>query len=230
VSAAAVPLLAQEVPLHRRWSAALLALSILAVASSADATPRHSHRHARGATQAVIVCNERGCSDRVPAAAADAAVTSAETPRAHKRRAHLDANGNEVIISRRPSGCPYEFCGCEASIYLFGHMRRELNLASNWIKAFARTAPAAGMVAARNHHVMVLMRHVDGDEWLVHDGNSGGGFTREHVRSIRGYVIVDPRAPRAFKTVSHRPPRSHRATTVVETARSATEANASANY
>jgi hypothetical protein len=227
VSAAAVPLLAQEVPLHRRWSVALLALPIFAVAFPAGATPRHAHRHSHASTQNVIVCNERGCSDRAPAAAADAAVTSAQTPRAHRRRAHLDANGNEVIISRRPSGCPYEFCGCEASIYLFGHVRRELNLASNWIKAFARTTPAAGMVAARNHHVMVLMRHVDGDEWLVHDGNSGGGYTREHVRSIRGYVIVDPRAPRAMKTVSHRPPR---AATMAETAKSAMDANASANY
>jgi hypothetical protein len=61
----------------------------------------------------------------------------------------------------------------------------------------------------------------------VHDGNSGGGYTREHVRSIRGYVIVDPRAPRAMKTVSHRPPR---AATMAETAKSAMDANASANY
>jgi hypothetical protein len=227
VSAAAVPLLAQEVPLHRRWSVALLALSFLAVASSADATPRRSHRH--GSTQSVIVCKERGCSDRMPAVAADAAVTSAQTPRVHRQRAHLDANGNEVIISRRPSGCPHEFCGCEASIYLFGRMRRELNLASNWIKAFERTTPAAGMVAARNHHVMVLMRHVDGNDWLVHDGNSGGGYTREHVRSIRGYVIVDPRAPRTVKTVSHRPPRA-RAAAVARTLPSGADANASANY
>jgi hypothetical protein len=28
---------------------------------------------------------------------------------------------------------------------------------------------------------------------MVHDGNSGGGLTREHVVSIRGYVIVNPR-------------------------------------
>jgi hypothetical protein len=225
VSAAAVPLLAQEVPLQRPWSVALLALPLLAAASSAGATPRHSHR----ATQAVIVCNERGCSDRVPAVAADAAVGSAATPRVHRQRAHLDANGNEVVIGRRPAGCPYEFCGCEASIYLFGRVRRDLNLASNWIKAFDRTAPAAGMVAARNHHVMVLMRHVDGNDWLVHDGNSGGHLTREHVRSIRGYVIVDPRAPRTMKTVSHRPHPTRRAT-MAETVRSATEANASANY
>jgi hypothetical protein len=37
------------------------------------------------------------------------------------------------------------------------------------------------------------MSHVEGNNWLVHDGNSGGGLTREHVRSIKGYVIVNPR-------------------------------------
>ena len=39
---------------------------------------------------------------------------------------------------------------------------------------------------------MVLIRHVDGDDWFVHDGNSGHHLTREHIRSIRGYVIVNP--------------------------------------
>jgi hypothetical protein len=49
------------------------------------------------------------------------------------------------------------------------------------------------MAAARSGHVMVLMSHVEGNNWLVHDGNSGGGMTRQHVRSIKGYVIVNPR-------------------------------------
>ena len=48
------------------------------------------------------------------------------------------------------------------------------------------------MAAVRNHHVMVLMSHVGGSDWMVHDGNSGGGLTRDHVRSINGYIIVDP--------------------------------------
>jgi len=102
-----------------------------------------------------------------------------------------DANGS--VISRRPAGCPHAFCGCEASLYLFGHIRAELNLASNWLRKFPRTSPAPGMAAVRNHHVMVLMSHVEGNDWFVHDGNSGGGLTREHVRSIRGYAIVNPR-------------------------------------
>jgi hypothetical protein len=31
----------------------------------------------------------------------------------------------------------------------------------------------------------------------VHDGNSGGGLTRDHVRSISGYIIVDPQGSRS---------------------------------
>ena len=96
-----------------------------------------------------------------------------------------------AVVGRRPDGCPRQFCGCEASRYVFGKVRPELNLASNWAR-FPRTSPAAGMVAVRNHHVMVLMRHASGNEWLVHDGNSGNGLTREHVMPISGYTIVNP--------------------------------------
>jgi hypothetical protein len=76
-------------------------------------------------------------------------------------------------------------------------IRPNLNLASNWIRKFPRTSPGSGKVAVRNHHVMVLMSHVSGNDWLVHDGNSGGGSTREHVRSINGYIIVDPQGSRS---------------------------------
>ncbi len=96
-----------------------------------------------------------------------------------------------AVVGSRPAGCPHQFCGCEASRYVFGKVRPELNLASNWAK-FPRSTPASGMVAVRNHHVMVLIRHEGGKNWLVHDGNSGKGLTREHVRSISGYIIVNP--------------------------------------
>ena len=114
--------------------------------------------------------------------------------RQHERTRHYrsDANGNGVI-GRRPAGCPHAYCGCEASRFVFGVIKADLNLAANWIRKFPRTSPAPGMAAARNHHVMVLMSHVGGSNWLVHDGNSGHGLTREHVRSISGYKIVDPR-------------------------------------
>jgi hypothetical protein len=102
-------------------------LSIL-VGATADAKPRH-HRQ-----QSPIVCDDRGCSD------------NAGQPRVAK--VATDANGNsEAVVSRRPEGCPHAFCGCEASLYLFGHIRADLNLASNWARKFPRTSPAPGMAA-----------------------------------------------------------------------------------
>ncbi len=101
-----------------------------------------------------------------------------------------------TVIGGRPAGCPYRFCGCEASRYVFGVLRPDLFLASNWIRKFPRTSPAPGMAAARSGHVFVLISHVSGHDWLVHDGNSGGHLTRRHVRSIARYVIVNPHASR----------------------------------
>jgi hypothetical protein len=97
-----------------------------------------------------------------------------------------------VILGGRPAGCPSRFCGCGASLYVFGRIIPTLNLAANWLR-FPRTAPASGMVAARRGHVFVLKQHLAGNTWLVHDSNSGRGRTRVHPRSIAGYVIVNPR-------------------------------------
>lgn len=162
------------VQLLKHWILPLAAILSIAVINPAEAKPKRAH--------GVITCDMRGCSDW---ASADQAAAS---------RPVIDANGNSdaAVVGDRPSGCPHAFCGCEASRYVFGEIRPELNLASNWIRKFPRTEPAPGMVAARAHHVMVLMSHVGGNDWMVHDGNSGGGLTREHVESIRGYVIVDP--------------------------------------
>ncbi len=128
----------------------------------------------------VIVCNQFGCSDR---------------PQPGKRTVisatAVDANGNGAVVGHRPAGCPYRYCGCEASLYVFGEIRPKLEVARNWRVMFPRSAPAPGMAAVRTHHVMVLMRHAGGDLWLVHDGNVNH-VTREHVVSIRGYTIVDP--------------------------------------
>ncbi|MFA6266560.1 MAG: hypothetical protein WC670_12730 [Pseudolabrys sp.] len=195
-----------------------MTIASLATVSTAEAKPKHRH-HAQAQSQARVTCDHRGCSDNPTAVAAgqatqrarggrrarlarannDATVTATgqtQTAAAGRRRAVADANGNGIIIGSRPSGCPSRFCGCEASLYVFGTIRKDLNLAANWVRKFPRTQPASGMVAARSGHVFVLMRQVDGNQWLVHDGNSGGGRTREHVRSIAGYAIVDPHASR----------------------------------
>ena len=67
-----------------------------------------------------------------------------------------------MLVERRPA----------RGIY-FGHVRADLNLAFNRKRKFPRTSPAPRMAAVGNHHVSVLMSHVDGNKWLVHDGNPG---------------------------------------------------------
>ena len=97
---------------------------------------------------------------------------------------------SEVVS--HPDGCPHvAFCGCGAAVRVFGKAVRSLWLAVNWL-GFSRTDPAPGMVGVTRHHVMVLESHVQGDQWVVYDANSGGHLTRVHVRSIAGYTIVNP--------------------------------------
>lgn len=102
------------------------------------------------------------------------------------------AEGAGQVVGGRPSGCPHSFCGCAASIRVFGRIVPGLNLAANWLR-FPRTSPAPGMVAARHGHVFVLEQHLGGDVWMAYDGNSGGRATRIHARSLRGYAVVNPR-------------------------------------
>lgn len=101
------------------------------------------------------------------------------------------ASGLSQVIGGRPAGCPSAYCGCGASLHLFGRIIPSLNLAANWFR-FPRAAPAPRMAAVRRHHVFVLERHVSGDVWIVFDANSGGHATRMHARSIAGYQIVNP--------------------------------------
>ena len=108
--------------------------------------------------------------------------------------ATAEVNGSRgQVVGSRPAGCPRSFCGCGASIRVFGHIVPGLNLASNWLR-FPRTAPAPGMVAARRGHVFVLEQHLGGAMWMAYDANSGGHATRLHARSVRGYAVVNPRA------------------------------------
>jgi len=109
------------------------------------------------------------------------------------RNARAEATvGRGQVVGGRPAGCPRSFCGCGASIRVFGHIVPGLNLAANWLR-FPRTSPAPGMVAARRGHVFVLEQHVEGDTWMAYDANSGGRATRIHARSLRGYIVVNPR-------------------------------------
>jgi hypothetical protein len=113
-------------------------------------------------------------------------------------------SADERIVGGRPAGCPHAFCGCEASLYKFGRIIPELNLASNW-RRFPRASPAPGMAAVRSGHVMILQQHIDGNIWSAHDGNSGGHMTREHLVSISGYLIVDPTSASAMARYESQP-------------------------
>lgn len=124
--------------------------------------------------------------------------TTAEARHYRKHHHHVyHVSNSSNVIGGRPSGCPRAFCGCGASLRIFGRIIPRLNASSNWL-GFPRTSPRPGMAAVRRGHalrrghVFVLERHISGQIWLVHDSNSGGHRTRLHPRSISGYVIVDP--------------------------------------
>jgi hypothetical protein len=111
----------------------------------------------------------------------------------HHRR-YIDANGNRAeFIGGRPAGCPHAYCGCGLARYL-GLSDKRLNLAWNWARFFPHTHAHSGAVAVRHHHVMQLVEHVGGSLWKVRDYNGGHHLSWIHVRDVRGYVFVDPRA------------------------------------
>lgn len=104
----------------------------------------------------------------------------------------LLAGSASAEVVGHPAGCPRRaFCGCGASVEVFGHSVRNLWLAASWLR-FPRAAPAAGMVAARRGHVFVLRSHISGNTWMVFDANSGGHATRVHARSLAGFRVVNP--------------------------------------
>lgn len=92
-----------------------------------------------------------------------------------------------------PAGCPRRlFCGCGASMHLFGAVKPGLMLAANWLK-FPRAEPAPGMVAANRGHVFVIDKVLSNGMVMAYDYNSGGGRSHYHMRSLRGFTVVNPR-------------------------------------
>lgn len=157
------------------WVAALLCV----VCSSAYAKPRHQHRPQQVQQWSLFSLFET-----------PQAVTPRQTSRGMRR---VMSEGAGRVVSH-PAGCPRRsFCGCGASVRVYGHSVRSLWTARAW-RRFPRAAPSSGMVAVRSHHVFVLERHIGGSVWQVFDANSGHGRTRVHSRSIAGYQIVNPGA------------------------------------
>lgn len=109
----------------------------------------------------------------------------------HRHHAHY-AVAQDAQIVEHPSGCPRTaFCGCGVALKVFGHRVRNLYLAANWLR-FPRASLAAGMVAARNHHVFYIMEVIGHNLVKAYDPNSGGHATRIHIRSVAGFRIVNP--------------------------------------
>jgi len=52
------------------------------------------------------------------------------------------------------------------------------------------------MVAVRRHHVFVIREVRSPGVVLAYDANSGGRKTRLHMRSLSGYVVVNPHGSR----------------------------------
>ncbi len=118
----------------------------------------------------------------------------ARKSRAGRRRVYASNDGK--IIGGRPAGCPHAYCGCGLRKYL-GIADKRLNLARNWARLFPRVAnPQPGVAAVRSGHVMYIERSAGNGRWLVRDYNSGGGLSRLHVRSVRGYLFVNPHVQR----------------------------------
>ena len=175
--------------------AAMAFLCVLVIATPASARHRHSthlrHHQQEYVTQLTVGDAWIASDSRY------GAIPSVEHPKRHHGPT-LDAHGNRAVASDEghylphPAGCPgSQFCGCGASVRVFGHPVRSLYLAANWLR-YPRTSPAPGMVAARHGHVFVI-EQVNGDGTVIaSDYNSGGHMSRRHAVSLRGYTVVNP--------------------------------------
>lgn len=95
-----------------------------------------------------------------------------------------------TIVGSRPAGCPARYCGC-ATARKVGLRGAKWNLAANYL-TLPRASCAPGMVAARRGHVFVIQVCHGNGTVTAWDPNSGGGKTRIHKRSLRGYTVVNP--------------------------------------
>jgi hypothetical protein len=178
--------------MYRNVAFAFVTTFLIAISlGAADARPSRHLLAAPPECNVIMPCDFSGSNMRGHTTAARMRAPRDMTGRTAAM--HMVATeGAGRIVGGRPSGCPHSYCGCAASLRVFGRIVPSLNLASNWLR-FPRTSPAPGMVAARRGHVFVLEQHLGGDVWMAYDGNSGGRATRIHARSLRGYAVVNPR-------------------------------------
>jgi hypothetical protein len=112
----------------------------------------------------------------------------------HISRIATAPRASSEVVSH-PEGCPRsQFCGCGVSVRVFGRPVRDLWLVQNWYR-YPRAEAAAGNVAilGSRHVAYIIQAYGDGTATL-YDPNSGGGLTRVHRVSLRGWAVVDPHA------------------------------------
>jgi hypothetical protein len=192
----------------RLFGASCVLLLVASLNHPAEASNRHHrhhqrhhvlyhHRH-RGEVRTADACTLTNDGRRIcgPAAHSTQVVKSREIPK-RLRQPGVRVSGvaeDTTIIGSRPAGCPHAYCGCGLRKYL-GLADARLNLASNWARLFRReSGPRVGLAAVRSGHVMYIEGQSGDGQWIIRDYNSGGGLSRIHVRSVRGYVFVNPNA------------------------------------
>lgn len=171
-----------------------LIFGVLSITTEAEA--RKYRRHSVSHTQQVPLFNNdysQPASLFTPAFGVRGPNTKAEQRRFIRTRGQ--SSSESQVVGGRPSGCPHAYCGCGASLYKFGRIIPELNLAWNWVKKFPRISMDAagnGDAVVRRGHVAIILANLGGGNFKLHDSNSGRGLTRIHVRRVAGWVFVRP--------------------------------------
>lgn len=157
-----------------------------------DRGPRFKHIHIAKRSSAKhrrIAMVERGEMAPQPTAAGYAAV--------------FESGGAPQVVNH-PEGCPRRaFCGCGTSLFLLGKAVAQggLAIAANWL-GFPAAEPGPGMAAARRGHVFAIVKVLSPGVVLAYDPNSGRHQTRLHVRSLRGYRVVNPHGSNRYASAS----------------------------
>lgn len=178
--------------MNRIFMAATFAVSLLIASTPVEAKTNHSstYRHSPAIARPASILDVASLP-AYPVEMTRSGLHQRLEPMGRRQYAPQSYEIADHIIGGRPSGCPYRYCGCSASLRVFGRIIADLNLAANWRK-FPSASPGPGMAAWRWGHVFIIESVNSDGTVIAHDGNSGGGLTRMHTVSLRGYHIVNP--------------------------------------
>lgn len=166
-------------------------LTLCALIASVSIAEARKVRHAQQQAYFEPLFQADWFSNNVPSSShyAGAPRTTANFPPVRGRA----SSGGQMIP--HPSGCPRRlFCGCGTAVEFFSAPVRSLWRAAAWLQ-FPRTSPSAGTaaIAPNRHHVVKVVEHVGGSNFVVIDHNSGRNRSRIHTRNLAGWTFVIPR-------------------------------------